>query len=322
VLENLAVQGFESARKIVQWRELAKIKSQYADALPGLISPLDGRIHTTLNQTIASTGRLSSSNPNLQNIPIRTEIGREIRKAFVSSEGNVLLSADYSQMELRIFAHMTRDPGLMDAFAAGQDIHRRTASLVFGVAESEVTSDQRRHAKTINFAVIYGMGDIRLAAEMGVDRATASQWKKRYFEGFPGVKEYATSVVEFAREHGYVKTLLGRRRYTPDISSRVPQFRTAAEREAVNAPVQGTGADIVKLAMISCDTGIRENSLSASMILQVHDELLFECPKGEASKLAAIVRHCMQEAHPLEGVPMNVDVKTGASWSEMTSIEV
>jgi len=322
VLENLASQGFKSARKIVQWRELSKIKSQYADSLPTLVSPVDGRIHTTLNQTVASTGRLSSSNPNLQNIPIRTEIGREIRRAFVASPGAALVSADYSQMELRIFAHLTHDPGLISAFEANVDIHRRTASLVFGIPESDVTPDQRRHAKTINFAVIYGMGDVRLSAEMDVPRATASEWKKRYFEGYPKVKEYAASVVEFAKEHGYVKTLLGRRRYTPDIASRVPQFRTAAEREAVNAPVQGTGADIVKLAMLKVDKLIDENFPNSSMILQVHDELLFECPARDVDKLSVMVKGAMETAYPFPGVLLKVDVKTGKNWADMTPIDI
>lgn len=320
VLEGLAGQGYEVARKIVQWRELTKLKTQYADALPTLVSPIDGRIHTSLNQHVASTGRLSSTNPNLQNIPIRTEIGREIRKGFVAAPGNVLLAADYSQIELRIFAHITRDPELMRTFAADEDIHRRTAALVFGVDEADVTSEQRRRSKTINFAVIYGMGEVRLAAELGVDRATAGAWRKRYFDGYPGVKAYSETVLEFARENGYVKTLLGRRRYTPDILSRVAQFRTAAEREAANMPVQGTSADIIKLAMLRADKALRESGLAASMILQVHDELLFECPEGDVVQLTALVRDAMEGAFPLEDVPLRVEVKVGPNWAEMKQI--
>jgi DNA polymerase-1 len=224
-------------------------------------------------------------------------------------------------MELRLFAHMTKDPGLMRAFAAGEDIHKKTAALVFGVDEDNVTSDQRRHAKTINFAVIYGMGDMRLAAEMGVSRAIASEWKKRYFEGYPRVKEYAESVIEFAEKNGYVKTLLGRRRLIPDINSRVAQFRAAAQREAVNAPVQGSGADIVKMAMIKASELIAADKLDACMILQVHDELLFECAPDCVQKLARLVRDSMETAFLLDDVPLSVDVKVGKNWSEMLSIE-
>jgi len=320
VLEGLAAMGYEVARKIVQWRELTKLKSQYADALPGMVSAVDGRIHTTLSQTVAATGRLSSTNPNLQNIPVRTEIGREIRKGFVASPGNVLLTADYSQIELRIFAHITQDPELLRTFAADEDIHRRTASMVFGVNEDDVTSDQRRRAKTINFAVIYGMGEVRLATELSVDRATAGDWRKRYFEGYPGVKEYSAKILDFARDNGYVKTLLGRRRYTPDIASRVAQFRTAAEREAVNMPVQGTSADIIKLAMIRAAVSLKESALDAAMILQVHDELLFECREDHAPDLAPLVREAMEGAYPLDGVPLKVDVKIGKNWAEMQPV--
>lgn len=317
VLEALDVQGHKIAEKVIRWRELTKLKTQYADALPLLVSPVDGRIHTSLNQTVAATGRLSSSNPNLQNIPIRTEIGREIRKGFVASPGNVLLAADYSQIELRIFAHITRDPELMRTFAAGEDIHRRTAALVFNTPEDEVTSDQRRRAKTINFAVIYGMGDVRLAAELGVDRSTASEWKKKYFAGYPGVRAYADEVVAFARQNGYVKTLLGRRRYTPDISSRVAQFRTAAEREAINMPVQGASADIIKRAMIDVASALLRRGLGSSMILQVHDELLFDCPPSELNALADLVRSAMEGAYDLVDVPLKVEIKTGPNWSDM-----
>jgi DNA polymerase-1 len=321
VLENLAGLGHEIAGKILQGRELTKLKSQYADNLPTLINPSDGKIHTTLSQTVATTGRLSSSNPNLQNIPIRTEIGREIRRGFVASPGNVLLAADYSQIELRIFAHITRDSELLRTFATDEDIHRRTAALVFGTEETQVTSDQRRRAKTINFAVIYGMGDFRLATELGVDRSVAAEWKKRYFANYPGVRRYATEVVAEARVKGYVTTLSGRRRYIPDINSRVAQFRQAAEREAVNMPVQGTSADVIKLAMIAVDKAISESGLVASMILQVHDELLFECASSDIPELARIVRTQMEGAYPLDEVPLKVEVRYGANWADMKPVE-
>ena len=320
VLEALAAQGFEVAARILDWRELTKLKTQYADALPTLVNPTTGRIHTSLSQTVASTGRLASSNPNLQNIPIRSEIGREIRKGFVAPPGRVLLAADYSQIELRIFAYVTGDPELMRTFQAGEDIHRRTAALIFGTPEAQVTAQQRRRAKTVNFALIYGMGDARLATELGVDKATAGEWKKRYFAGYPGVREYADSVLEFAREHGYVKTLLGRRRYTPDIKSPVPRFRTAAEREAVNMPVQGTCADIIKRAMIRAHAQLTDSGLDATMILQVHDELLFECAQDAAAALAPLVREAMESAFDLGEVPLEVDLKVGANWAEMSPI--
>ncbi|HEX5322587.1 MAG TPA: DNA polymerase I [Capsulimonadaceae bacterium] len=320
VMEGLAAQGFEIATKVLQWRELSKLKSTYADALPALVNPSDGKVHTSLNQTVASTGRLSSSNPNLQNIPIRSAIGREIRKAFVADPPCVLVSADYSQIELRIFAHITQDPELIRTFEAGEDIHVRTAALVFASEEVAVSADQRRRAKTINFAVIYGMTDFRLATELGVDLATASEWKKTYFARYPGVRLYAERVLSEARERGYVSTLLGRRRYAPDINSRVFAFRQAAEREAINMPIQGTSADIIKLAMIRIDQALKERSLKAKMVLQVHDELLFECPPDEVPALAALVRDCMENACPLS-VHLKVEVRQGQNWSEMVSVE-
>lgn len=320
VMEGLAALGYEIASKILQWRELTKLKSTYADALPALVNPIDGKVHTSLNQTVASTGRLSSSNPNLQNIPIRSAVGREIRKGFVADPPCVLVSADYSQIELRIFAHITQDPELIRTFEAGEDIHVRTAALIFSTREDSVAPEQRRRAKTINFAVIYGMSDFRLATELGVDVATASDWKKKYFAQYPGVREYAERVLAEARELGYVRTLLGRRRYTPDINSRVFAFRQAAEREAINMPIQGTSADIIKLAMIKVDRALAEQGLKAKMVLQVHDELLFECPPDEVSRLAPLVRDCMENAYPLS-VHLKVDVRQGPNWSEMTPVE-
>jgi DNA polymerase-1 len=319
VLDGLAVQGFEIASRITEWRELSKLKSTYADNLQLLVSKRDGRLHTSLNQTVTATGRLSSSNPNLQNIPVRTEIGREIRKAFIADPGKVLFAADYSQIELRIFAHITQDPELLRTFRADEDIHRRTASIIFGVDEETVTAEQRRRAKTINFAVIYGMSDFRLASELGIDVATANIWKKRYFSEYPGVSQFAESVLEGARENGYVQTLLGRRRYTPDIKSRVFQFRQAAEREAVNMPVQGTAADIIKLAMVDVDRALALSDLDAVMTLQVHDELVFECSPGHVTEAAAIVARCMENAYKLS-VRLKVELKLGHNWSEMTKV--
>jgi len=320
VLEDLAAKGHDIARKIVQWREVSKMKSTYADALPALINKDTEKVHTSLNQTVASTGRLSSSNPNLQNIPVRTEIGREIRKAFIASSGHVLVSADYSQIELRLFAHITRDPGLVEAFQTDADIHAQTARRIFEVPDDQpVTGDQRRQAKTINFAVIYGASPFRVSAELGVNQARAAELIKAYLDLYPGVRAYLETVLEDAREKGYVQTLLGRRRYVPDINSRVFQFRQTAEREAANMPVQGTSADIIKLAMLHVDKALRESRLGARMVLQVHDELLFECPDAEVQSLAVLVREAMQNAYPLD-VPLKAEVKTGHNWWEVTPV--
>jgi len=320
VLEDLAAKGHEIAGKIVRWREVSKLKSTYADALPALINPETGKVHTSLNQTVASTGRLSSSNPNLQNIPVRTEIGREIRKGFVASPGHVLVSADYSQIELRLFAHITKDSGLVEAFQTDADIHAQTARRIFEVPEDQpVTHDQRRQAKTINFAVIYGASPFRVAIELGITQARASELIKAYLALYPGVRAYLETVLEGAREKGYVQTLLGRRRYVPDINSRVFQFRQAAEREAANMPVQGTSADIIKLAMLRVAKTLSESGLGAQMVLQVHDELLFECPTAEVRPLADLVRDAMQNAYPLD-VPLRAEVKSGHNWWDVTPV--
>ncbi len=321
VLEDLASKGHDIARKITQWREVAKLKSTYADALPALINPTTGKVHTSLNQTVTSTGRLSSSNPNLQNIPVRTEIGREIRKGFVASPGHVLVSADYSQIELRLFAHITKDAGLVTAFNTDADIHAQTARRIFEVPDDQpVTSDQRRQAKTINFAVIYGASPFRVSAELGTDYARAAELIKAYLDLYPGVRVYLDGVMETAREKGYVQTLSGRRRYVPDINSRVFQFRQAAEREAANMPVQGTSADIIKLAMLHVDTALTESKLGAWMVLQVHDELLFECPENEVRQLGKLVKDAMQNAYPLD-VPLKAEVKSGHNWWEVTPVD-
>jgi len=297
VLEDLAGKGHEIAGKIIQWRELSKLKSTYADALPALVNAKTGKLHTSLNQTITSTGRLSSSNPNLQNIPIRTSIGREIRKGFVADMGHVLVSADYSQIELRIFAHVTKDPGLVQAFSSGEDIHAQTARRIFGVPEGEsVTHEQRRQAKTTNFAVVYGAGAFRVANELGIDQKQSSALIKAYLELYPGVRAYLEEILVAAREKGYVQTLLGRRRYVPDVNSRVYQFRQTAEREA-----------------------LRAQDLDAKMVLQVHDELLFDCVPADVPRLAALVREAMEHAFPLD-VPLQVEVKSGLNWWEVTPV--
>ncbi len=320
VLEDLAAKGHEIAGKIVRWREVSKLKSTYADALPALINPQTGKVHTSLNQIVASTGRLSSSNPNLQNIPVRTEIGREIRKGFVASAGHVLVSADYSQIELRLFAHITKDPGLVEAFQTDADIHAQTARRIFEVPEEQpVSHDQRRQAKTINFAVIYGASPFRVAIELGITQVRASELIKAYLALYPGVRAYLETVLDGAREKGYVQTLLGRRRYVPDINSRVFQFRQAAEREAANMPVQGTSADIIKLAMLRVDQTLSQSKLGAQMVLQVHDELLFECPADQVRPLADLVRDAMQNAYPLD-VPLRAEVKSGHNWWDVTPV--
>jgi len=320
VMEDLQAKGHDIAGKILQWRELSKLKSTYADSLPLLKNAKTGKIHTSLSQTVAATGRLSSSNPNLQNIPIRSAVGREIRKAFVAPPGRVLLSADYSQIELRIFASITKDPELVQAFQADEDIHARTARRIFEVPEGEpVTSDQRRQAKTINFAVIYGAGPFRVAAELGIPQSKASELIKAYLSNYTGVKTYFEKILEEARECGYVQTLFGRRRYVPDLLSGNYQFRQAAEREASNMPIQGTAADIMKLAMIKVDQDLRASGIDAVMILQVHDELLFECAPGDVNKLAALVRDCMENAYPMD-VRLAVEVKSGHNWWQVTPV--
>ena len=320
VLEDLAAKGHEIAGKIITWRELSKLKSTYADALPALVNPTTGKVHTSLNQTVTSTGRLSSSNPNLQNIPVRTEVGREIRKAFVAGAGHVLVSADYSQIELRLFAHITKDANLVAAFTSGGDIHAQTARRIFDVPEGgEVTRDQRRQAKTVNFAVVYGASAFRVANELGIDQKRASELIKAYLELYPGVRAYLEEVLVEARERGYVQTLLGRRRYVPDVNSRVYQFRQAAEREAANMPVQGTSADVIKLAMLRVHAELRNSKLRAQMVLQVHDELLFECPADEVRPLAALVKREMQAAYAID-VPLVAEVKSGHNWWDVTPV--
>lgn len=318
VLEELASE-FPIVSLILSHRELSKLKSTYADAMPALVRP-DGRIHTSLNQTVAATGRLSSSNPNLQNIPIRTEIGRDIRRAFIAPQGRVLLSADYSQIELRLYAHVTKDKELIAAFASGEDIHKYTASKIYGIPVSEVTTDMRRASKTVNYAVIYGISDFALARQLKIPQATAKELKASYFERFPGVKQYLEGIIEFARSKGYVQTLYGRKRWIPDINSRVFQFRQAAERAASNMPIQGTSADVMKHAMILVQSMLEKEQMKSRMLMQVHDELLFEAPPDEVAGLAAHVRGCMMSTQKFE-VALEVEVKTGANWADVTPLE-
>lgn len=318
VLESLA-RDHPIAQKILAYRELTKLKSTYADALPRLVNPETGRVHTRLNQTVAATGRLSSSAPNLQNIPVRTEFGREIRRAFVAPPGMRLVSADYSQIELRLLAHVTGDPEMVRAFAADEDIHTTTAAALFGVPEEQVTPEMRRRAKTINFAVIYGMSEFGLARDLGVPVEVARQWIESYFRRYRGVRDYKERIIEQARSDGYVTTLLGRRRYLPEIHSRNRNFREFAERAAVNTPIQGTAADIIKRAMIEVDRMLAEDPSGARMILQVHDELLFEVPEPDVARIAPQVRQRMEETYPLS-VPLKVDVKAGPNWADMEPV--
>lgn len=314
-LEELSVD-YPIVEDILRYRELTKIKSTYADALPKLINAKTGRIHTSLNQAVTATGRLSSSNPNLQNIPVRTELGREIRKAFVASGDNVLLSADYSQIELRILAHVTEDEGLIHAFRNDEDIHTATACTIFGCTPGEVTPEMRRRAKTINFAVIYGMADFTLSKTLGISVKEAREYIETYFAKFPGVRRYTDETIEMARTQGYVTTLMGRRRYIPDINNSNRNIRQFAERAAVNMPIQGTAADIMKLAMIQVDTVLKADNLRSKMVLQVHDELLLEVVPDELKTVSDHVRWGMELAFEMK-VPLKVDVKSGKNWAEM-----
>ncbi|HMM11451.1 MAG TPA: DNA polymerase I [Bacteroidales bacterium] len=302
--------------KILAYRQLTKLKSTYVDALPALVNPRDGRIHTSYNQAVAATGRLSSNNPNLQNIPIRTERGREIRKAFVPRGKNfTLLAADYSQIELRIIAHLSQDKGMIEAFASGYDIHSATASRVYGVPIEEVTKDMRRNAKTVNFGIIYGISSFGLSERLGIARGEASQIIASYFREYPGIKAYMNQQIDFARRHGYVETMLGRRRYLRDINAANSVVRGFAERNAINAPIQGSSADMIKLAMISIHREISRMKLQSKMILQVHDELVFDAHLDELEILKPLVSTHMRDALPLS-VPVVVDMNTGNNWLE------
>ncbi len=314
VLQELALD-YPLPKLILEYRSLSKLKSTYADKLPQQIDPHTGRVHTSYHQAVAATGRLSSSDPNLQNIPVRTAEGRRIRQAFVAPPGSVILAADYSQIELRIMAHLSGDEGLRAAFAAGQDIHRATAAEVFGVSPERVTAQQRRSAKAINFGLIYGMSAFGLARQLGIDRSQAQQYVDRYFERYPGVKAFMDRTRELAHEQGYVETVFGRRLYLPEINSRNAMRRQYAERTAINAPMQGTAADIIKRAMLAVDDWLRREGLPVKMIMQVHDELVFEVEKDVLEQTREAVIGHMQGAAELD-VPLIVDVGAGANWDE------
>ncbi|MCP4293476.1 MAG: DNA polymerase I [bacterium] len=301
---------------ILEYRQVAKLQNTYVDVLPGLANPATGLIHTSYNQAVAATGRLSSSNPNLQNIPIRTELGRLIRQAFVPrKKGNIFLSADYSQVELRLLAHLAQDPGLLGAFRDGVDVHQRTAALIGGIDESDVTSEQRSRAKAINFGVIYGMGARALARQIKVTVKEASAFIETYFETYPGVREFIDKTKKEAAENQMVETLLGRRRLLPDINSDNPRIRSFQERVAVNTPIQGTAADLIKLAMIRISKSLAEYEGEALLLLQVHDELVLELPESEKDAVSVLVQQGMEGALELD-IPLLVDVNTGANWSE------
>ncbi|PRD46901.1 DNA polymerase I [Sphingobacterium haloxyli] len=303
-------------KDILDFRQLQKLKSTYVDALPGLINPETGLIHTSYNQAVAATGRLSSTNPNLQNIPIRTERGRDVRKAFIPREpGHVLLSADYSQIELRLMASLSQDKNMLDAFAAGHDIHRATAARVYGIPLELVTSDQRRNAKAVNFGIIYGQSAFGLSQSLGIPRKDAAAIIDQYFSQYTGIQEYMRKAIEFAKEHGYVETILKRRRYLRDINSANITVRGFAERNAINAPIQGSAADLIKIAMINIQQDIVEKGLTGKMIMQVHDELVFDVPKDEVEQLSSIITERMQNAIDLE-VPIEVEAGTGNNWLE------
>ncbi len=312
VLEGLA-ERYPLPAKILSYRGFAKLQSTYVDALPKLIRPDTGRIHTSFNQTVTATGRLSSSNPNLQNIPIRSEEGRRIRAAFVPAPGHLLVSADYSQIELRLLAHLSRDPVLVESFRCGQDVHARTATELFGT--ETVSPDQRRQAKTINFGIIYGMGAHRLGRSLGIPFKTAQGYIDQYFARYHGIKGYMDGVLDSARERGYVTTLHGRRRYVPDLRSTNRQVVSAAERVAINTPIQGTAADLIKIAMVAIDRRLHEHGLGTRMLLQVHDELLFEVPEQELQTVTTLVREVMEGVAALE-VPLEVEIGQGRSWAE------
>jgi DNA polymerase-1 len=314
VLEELAPLH-ELPKKVLEYREIAKVKSTYADALPRLIHPITGRLHTRFSQTGAVTGRLSSTNPNLQNIPIRTELGREIRAAFVAPPGRLLLSADYSQIELRILAHLSEDPILTDAFRRGEDIHSRTAQEVFGVLPLEQTREHRRVAKVINFGVIYGLSPFGLAQNLGIDTKEAARFIAAYFERYSGVKKYLDRQIAETRKTGFTKTIFGRIRPMPEITSPQPNLRNFAERTAMNTPMQGAAADLIKLAMIELDKRLR-HGFESQMILQVHDDLLFEAPEKEIPRLTSLVKEVMETVYKLR-VPLLVETKVGPNWRDM-----
>jgi DNA polymerase-1 len=314
VLQGLA--SYEIVEHILRFRQLSKLKSTYVDALPKLIHPVTGRVHTSFNQAVAATGRLSSDRPNLQNIPIRTDEGKEVRKAFVTVDDNhVLLSADYSQIELRIIADISGDENMLEAFVNGYDIHTATAAKIYNIHMEEVTKDQRRNAKSVNFGIVYGISAFGLSQNIGVPRKEAAEIIDNYFKTYPKIKEYMNTTIDFAKEHGYVQTIKGRRRYLRDINSANANIRGFAERNAINAPIQGSAADMIKVAMINIYHRLKKEQLQSKMILQVHDELLFEVPLNEVEKMKELVVYEMTHAIDMK-VPIVAEVGVGKNWLE------
>jgi DNA polymerase-1 len=314
VLQQLALDH-PLPKLILEYRGLSKLKSTYTDKLPRMVNARTGRVHTNYAQAVAVTGRLSSNDPNLQNIPVRTAEGRRIREAFIAPPGSVIVSADYSQIELRIMAHLSQDKGLLQAFAAGEDVHRHTASEIFGVDSAAVTGEQRRYAKVINFGLIYGMSAFGLASQLGIERGSAQQYMERYFLRYPGVKDYMERTREAARNLGYVETVFGRRLYLPDIKASNPARRQASERAAINAPMQGTAADLIKLAMIAVQRWISTSRMASRLIMQVHDELVLEVPESEIESVKSELPGLMNSVAKLD-VPLAVDVGVGPNWDK------
>jgi DNA polymerase-1 len=306
---------------ILEYRELSKLKSTYVDALPTQIHPEDGRVHTSFSQTTTVTGRLSSSDPNLQNIPTRTDLGRRVRRGFIADPGNVLVSLDYSQIELRIVAHMAGDEAMLNAFRAGQDIHATTAAAIYGVPLNEVTKEMRRHSKAINFGLIYGMSAFGLTRSTELTLAESQDFVKAYFKQFPGVKNYLDGIRKEAALNGYVETMLGRRRYFPNLKSGLNQvMKNREEREAINAPIQGTAADIMKIAMIKIPAALEQAGLHAKMLLQVHDELVLECLQTDLITVVGVVSDIMEHAHQMS-IPLSTEARWGMNWDEMKAVE-
>jgi DNA polymerase-1 len=319
ILDELAEQGHEFPRKILDWRQVSKLKSTYTDALPEYVHPQTHRVHTTYALAATTTGRLSSNEPNLQNIPVRTEDGRKIRRAFVATKGHKLVSADYSQIELRLLAEIADIPVLKQAFHDQLDIHAMTASEMFGVPIKGMPGEIRRRAKAINFGIIYGISAFGLANQLGIPREEAAAYIKKYFERFPGIRAYMDSTRDFCREHGFVETLFGRKCHYPDIKASNPSIRAFNERAAINARLQGTAADIIRRAMVRMEDALAEKKLAAQMLLQVHDELIFEVPEKEVAATLSVVQRVMQDAPfpaVLLSVPLHVDARAADNWDE------
>jgi len=317
VLEDVASQGIPVAKKVLDWRGLAKLRGTYTDALPAYINAKTGRVHTSYAMASTSTGRLASTDPNLQNIPVRTEEGRQIRRAFVAARGNKLISADYSQIELRLLAHIANIPELKKAFADNLDIHAMTASEIFGVPIKDMPAEVRRRAKAINFGIVYGISGFGLANQLGIPQSEASDYIKKYFARFPGIRDYMEDTKQFARTHGFVETLFGRRIHIREINSKVPGFRGGAERAAINAPIQGSAADIIRRAMVRLPQALEDAKVKATMLLQVHDELIFEAPEKDVTKAAKLIKQVMEKASlpAVEiSVPLVVDARAADNW--------